>query len=57
MYPMLKSLQRSGRKYWDLYLLLIPTVAYFVIFKYLPMIGLQIAFRDYMPLLGYWGSP
>ena len=50
-------MKRSGRKYWDLYLLLIPTVAYFVIFKYLPMIGLQIAFREYVPRLGYWGSP
>ena len=57
MHPMLKSIQRSGRKYWDLYLLLIPTAVYFVIFKYLPMIGLQIAFRDYMPRLGYWDSP
>lgn len=50
------SVQRSLRKYWDLYLLLIPVVAYFVLFKFLPMYGLQIAFRDYKPRRGFWGS-
>ena len=50
-------LVRSVRKYWDLYLLVIPTVAYFLIFSYLPMYGLQIAFRDYVPSLGFTGSP
>ena len=54
---MLKTIKRSGRKYWDLYLLLIPTVTYFVIFHYLPMFGLQIAFRDYVPQMGYTKSP
>ena len=54
---MLKTIKRSGRKYWDLYLLLIPTVTYFVIFHYLPMFGLQIAFRDYVPQMGYTRSP
>lgn len=50
-------LMKSARKYWDLYLLLVPVVAYFVLFKYLPMYGLQIAFKDYTPRKGYWGSP
>ncbi|MBR3740064.1 MAG: sugar ABC transporter permease [Clostridia bacterium] len=49
-------MKRSLRKYWDLYLLLIPVVAYFVLFKFLPMYGLQIAFRDYKPRRGFWGS-
>lgn len=47
---------RSFRENWQLYLLLLPTLIYFVIFRYLPMAGIQIAFRDYMPALGYWGS-
>ena len=42
---------------WDLYLLVLPTFAYFVIFAYIPMYGIQIAFRDYMPSLGFWNSP
>ncbi len=50
------SMKRSLRKYWDLYLLLIPVLAYFVLFKFLPMYGLQIAFRDYKPRRGFWGS-
>lgn len=51
-----RMLKRSGLKYWDLYLLLLPVAAYFIIFKYLPMHGLQIAFRDYVPRKGVLGS-
>jgi putative aldouronate transport system permease protein len=32
-------------------------VAYFLIFKYWPMYGLHIAFKDYVPFLGYADSP
>ena len=48
-----KSLKRN----YDLYLLLIPVIAYFLIFCYGPMYGLQIAFKDYSPALGINGSP
>lgn len=44
------------RNRW-LYLMLLPGVAYFLIFKYWPMYGLHIAFKDYVPFLGYSGSP
>ncbi|QDP98911.1 sugar ABC transporter permease [Microlunatus elymi] len=40
-----------------LYLMLIPGAAYFVIFKYAPMYGITIAFQDYLPFLGFRGSP
>ena len=33
-------------KYWDLYLILLPTVVYFIVIKYLPMVGLTMAFND-----------
>lgn len=39
-----------------LYLFLLPGVAYFIIFKYLPMYGIIIAFQDYSPFLGIAGS-
>ena len=39
-----------------LYLLLFLPLLYFIIFKYIPMIGLQIAFRDYRINDGMWGS-
>lgn len=30
-----------------LYLMLIPVIAYYIIFKYVPMYGVTIAFKDY----------
>ncbi len=49
-------LTKSVRKHWQLYLLLLPTILYFALFRYLPMAGIQIAFRNFVPTLGYWGS-
>lgn len=49
-----------GKQLWShrvLYLMALPGIVYFVIFKYLPMGGLVIAFQDYMPFLGVTGSP
>lgn len=40
-----------------LYLMILPGFLYFVAFKYLPMGGLIIAFKDYQPFLGLGGSP
>ncbi|MFC6457459.1 ABC transporter permease [Paenibacillus vulneris] len=42
--------------FW-LYLMLLPGVLYFIIFKYLPMWGVIIAFKNYQPFLGLWNSP
>ena len=39
-----------------LYLFVLPTLAYIVIFHYLPLYGIQIAFRNYKPARGIWGS-
>ncbi len=41
---------------YELYLFLLPALAYFLIFKYIPMYGIQIAFRDYVPSYGFWES-
>ena len=40
-----------------LYLLLLPGVVYFAVFRYAPMYGVTIAFKDYVPFLGVYGSP
>ncbi|HFC9121719.1 TPA: ABC transporter permease [Enterococcus faecium] len=40
-----------------LYVMILPGVLYFLIFRYLPMGGLVIAFQDYQPFLGIMGSP
>ncbi|GIN70550.1 putative multiple-sugar transport system permease YteP [Bacillus sp. J14TS2] len=40
-----------------LYLLALPGIIYFLMFKYLPMWGITIAFKDFSPFLGYADSP
>ncbi|WZL78679.1 ABC transporter permease subunit [Eubacteriales bacterium mix99] len=45
----------SRSKY--LYLLFLPTIVYFFVFAYMPLYGLLIAFKDYNPYQGIWGSP
>ena len=41
---------------WQLYLLVLPALIYFFIFEYMPMYGVQIAFKDYQMVKGIWGS-
>ena len=44
------------RKNYDLYLFLLPTLIYLLIFRYHPMYGVQIAFKDFIASDGIWGS-
>ncbi|MFE0557460.1 MULTISPECIES: ABC transporter permease [Paenibacillus] len=39
-----------------IYLLLLPGVLYFIIYRYVPMAGLVIAFKDFNPFTGFWNS-
>ncbi len=48
---------KSIRKNWLLYLFLLPSVAYVIIFNYIPLYGIQIAFKDFFATAGVWGSP
>src|SRR5690625_3599191 len=41
---------------WQLYVFLLPTLTYFFVFQYIPMYGLQIAFKDFVAVHGIWGS-
>ncbi len=41
----------------SLYLLLLPVLAYYILFHYAPMYGAIIAFKEFTPKLGSWGSP
>ncbi|HZG87868.1 ABC transporter permease [Paenibacillus sp.] len=44
-------------KHRYIYLMLLPVVLYYFIFHYLPLYGIIIAFKDFAPLRGIWGSP
>lgn len=44
-------------KYWTLYLLLILPIVYFFIFKYVPMIYIQTAFKKYSLVKSVWEMP
>lgn len=44
------------RKNWQLHLLIALPILYIIVFNYVPMYGLQIAFRDFKPRAGIWGS-
>lgn len=42
---------------WQLYIMILPAVVFFLVFHYLPMYGIQIAFKDYRAVDGIAGSP
>ncbi|MEG1686389.1 MAG: ABC transporter permease subunit [Angelakisella sp.] len=51
-----KTISNIVKRDWDLYLLLIPGVIWFLMFCYKPMLGLRTAFYDYNIFLGFEGS-
>ncbi len=51
-----KGLWVRIRKYWQIYLLIIPALLVLLYFRYYPMYGVQIAFRDYKIVKGITGS-
>lgn len=50
------NIKKDFKKNKALFVMLIPTIAFFVIFCYMPMGGLLMAFEDYKPNLGLLGS-
>ena len=40
-----------------LYIMILPVTVYYILFSYVPMAGVQLAFKDYQIKLGIWGSP
>ena len=45
------------KKNYQLYLLILPTFIYFIIFRYVPMYGVMMAFKDFVASKGIMGSP
>ena len=57
--PLTKKKETWGqeiKRNWQLYVLMIIPMLYLLVFKYYPMVGVQIAFRNYKPVTGIWGS-
>jgi putative aldouronate transport system permease protein len=59
--PIVESAGRS--RWWKeivkdrwLYLMALPGIVYFVVFKYVPMYGIVMAFQDFKPHLGFFAS-
>lgn len=63
---MVKQSSKSGRKRksrgkltrsWDLFILIIPALVLLIVFSYGPMYGVLMAFQNFVPTKGIWGSP
>ncbi len=52
-----ETIKRDAKKNYSIYIMMIPVLAYYILFCYKPMYGLIIAFKEYRPELGIWGSP
>ena len=52
-----KSIWRRMVKDYQLYLLVLPAIIWYIVFAYAPMYGLQIAFKDYSGAIGILESP
>lgn len=51
------SVKKRMKKYWQIYLLMLAGIVFYILFKIRPVWGLGIAFVDYKPRLGLLGSP
>ena len=51
---------KFGNKFWRskyLLLMILPAIVFYIIFCYVPMYGVLMAFKDFKPRLGVWNSP
>ena len=52
----MNALRKGMKRYWQLYLLLLPALIYLIIFRYGPMYGILMAFENFKPKKGILGS-
>ncbi|MBR5992758.1 MAG: sugar ABC transporter permease [Lachnospiraceae bacterium] len=53
----MKKFKKTVKHFWPMYLMFLPGVVYLFINSYIPMFGIQIAFRKYNARDGVYGSP
>ena len=56
MSKQLAHIWRGLKQSWQWYILLLPGLAYLIIFNYIPMGGIIIAFKNFRPITGVFGS-
>lgn len=52
-----RSAKNYLRQYWSLYLMLVLPIAFFIVFRYIPMTYIQIAFKRYSIVQSVWEMP
>ena len=52
-----RRFRKNVLSHWQLILLLLVPLAWYIIFCYVPMFGVQLAFKNYKVRLGIWDSP
>lgn len=55
--PLSERIKRTLLRWWPLYLMLIPGIIFFAVYKYAPMGGLVLAFKNFKIKKGIWASP
>ncbi len=56
MYTHYKKVVKHIKDYYELYILVLPAVIIILLFNYIPMYGVQIAFREFDPSKGFVGG-
>ena len=51
-----EAIKKDFKRNWKRYLLILPIILFYVVFAYMPMGGILMAFSDYKPKLGIFGS-
>ena len=51
------SWKKALARYWELYLIFLPVAMWYIIFHYVPMGGIIVAFKQYRVLQGIFASP
>lgn len=49
--------KKNWQKDWQLHLMILPGLLFILIFKYMPLGEITIAFKEFLPGKGIWGSP
>ena len=52
--PFGERLKLDFKRHWQMYLLALPVIVYFLIFNYAPMVGIGMAFDSIVSFGAYW---